>query len=180
MSAAEKYIPTYTVTDYQQWKGDWELWDGVAIAMSPSPFGRHQIVAGALYRSMGNQIETGKCRATLLYEIDWVVRNNTVVRPDMVVLCGGAPERHVEIVPAIVVEVLSDTTRQNDLSYKRALYREQQVHYYVIVDPEGETVTVDVLRNTGGYESVAVDGNIELMICEHCSVQIRPEEIFRT
>ena len=27
--------------DYQQWEGAWELWNGVAISMTPSPFGRH-------------------------------------------------------------------------------------------------------------------------------------------
>jgi Uma2 family endonuclease len=179
MSAAEKYVPTYTVTDYQLWKGDWELWDGVAIEMSPRPFGRHQTIAGILYRSMGNQIENGDCKAALLYEIDWVVRHDTVVRPDMLVLCGKAPERHVESVPTIVVEVLSEATRQNDLTYKRALYHEQRVEYYVIVDPENETLIIDRLRSQGQYESVTVDGMIELEVCGQCKIQLRPSDLFR-
>ena len=33
------YKPRYTVDDYESWAGDWELWQGTAIAMTPSPFG---------------------------------------------------------------------------------------------------------------------------------------------
>ena len=43
MSIAPKYQPHYTVDDYQHWEGDWELWNGVAVAMAPSPFGPHAI-----------------------------------------------------------------------------------------------------------------------------------------
>jgi len=42
MSAAPRYIPNYTVNDYMLWEGDWQLIDGVPIAMSPSPFGQHE------------------------------------------------------------------------------------------------------------------------------------------
>ncbi|WP_457626586.1 hypothetical protein [Persephonella sp.] len=37
MSFAEKYLPNYTVEDYKQWEGDWELIEGIAYAMVPSP-----------------------------------------------------------------------------------------------------------------------------------------------
>ncbi len=45
MSRALKYIPNYTLTDYRRWEGDWELWDGIPVSMSPSPFGTHQWAA---------------------------------------------------------------------------------------------------------------------------------------
>lgn len=41
MSTAPRYQPHYTVEDYRQWEGRWELMGGVAIAMSQSPFGQH-------------------------------------------------------------------------------------------------------------------------------------------
>ncbi|WP_302117794.1 hypothetical protein [Allorhodopirellula heiligendammensis] len=46
--AAGKLLPRYTIADYQHLKGDWELWDGFAIVMSPSPFGGHQTIATRL------------------------------------------------------------------------------------------------------------------------------------
>ena len=33
MSSVPRYTPRYSVSDYQLWEGDWELWDGIAIAM---------------------------------------------------------------------------------------------------------------------------------------------------
>lgn len=42
MSNADQYQPHYTVEDYELWEGDWELWDGHAIAMSPAARPDHQ------------------------------------------------------------------------------------------------------------------------------------------
>lgn len=42
MPQAIRYIPTYTVADYERWEGEWELWDGVPVAMSSAPIFRHQ------------------------------------------------------------------------------------------------------------------------------------------
>ena len=63
MSAALKFAPHYTVDDYSLWKGDWELWEGLAIAMSPSPLGVHQDVVTQLIRMLGNAVEAPRfCR----------------------------------------------------------------------------------------------------------------------
>ncbi len=44
MSLAEKYREHYTIEDYKQWQGDWELIEGIPFAMAPSPFADHQII----------------------------------------------------------------------------------------------------------------------------------------
>lgn len=36
---AEKYLPRYTVEDYNRWEGDWELIEGIPYASAPSPSG---------------------------------------------------------------------------------------------------------------------------------------------
>jgi hypothetical protein len=45
---APRYEPHYSVSDYLQWEGDWELWNGTAVAMSPSPLGPHERAAAKL------------------------------------------------------------------------------------------------------------------------------------
>ncbi len=115
MSAAEKFQPNYTVDDYRQWQGDWELWQGIPVSMVPSPFGRHSSVTGKIVTSLNNAIAANGCSATTLVELDWIISAGTVVRPDVAVVCGGLPERHLEARPEIVVEVLSGTTRDRDL-----------------------------------------------------------------
>jgi hypothetical protein len=99
----------------------------LAVAITPSPFGRHAQAltdAAAVFKhAVDAAARTAGCRATVLTESDWIVAHDTVVRPDLVVVCGGVPERHVEAAPAIVVEILSPATRERDLTAKKELYR---------------------------------------------------------
>jgi len=69
MFTAPRFIPHYRVADYQQWQGDWELWDGVTVTRRTSPFGRHQAIAATPFRLLANQLEASKCFATPLYEM---------------------------------------------------------------------------------------------------------------
>ena len=86
-----------------QWKGDCELWGGMAIATTPSPFGRHQKIVTALATHLSMVIRDANCDATVFGELDWIVSDDTVVRPDVVVVCGSGPEAHLKEVPEIVV-----------------------------------------------------------------------------
>jgi Uma2 family endonuclease len=100
MSSASDYRPHYTVEDYRQWEGDWELWSGTAVAMTPGPFGRHAFLLAQAAKVLGNAIDQKACDAVVLAEIDWIVSSDTVVRPDLTIVCGGAPGKHVESAPA--------------------------------------------------------------------------------
>jgi len=149
MSTVPRYLPHYTVTDYEQWEGDWELWQGIPVAMTPSPFGRHQRCSLRLARSLLTAIEAEDCKAEVLQEIDWIISDDTVVRPDVVVLCGDAPERHVTESPALVAEILSPSTADKDRNDKLRLYEDNGVDYYLIVDPNQKALT-SYLRNEQG------------------------------
>ncbi len=178
MSTAPNHHPRYTVADYQQWPGDWELWEGAAIAMTPSPFGRHQAVAARLVRLLGNELENQRCDTTVIAELDWIVCDDTVVRPDVMVVCGGPPERHLETPPALVAEILSPATRNNDLVFKRQLYASEGVPYYLIVDPDANRLDRLTLRETGDYVCSA-EAEIEtLRLCDRCDVRIDGRKLF--
>ena len=66
MSTAPNYQPHYTIDDYQLWEGDWELWNGVAVAMTPSPLGRHGYLLAQLARGLGNAIDAAHCNASVV------------------------------------------------------------------------------------------------------------------
>ncbi len=178
MSAAIKYAPRYTIEDYRLWQGDWELWGGIAIAMTPSPFGRHQAILVALVSELRAVLREGGCQATALVELDWIVSNETVVRPDVIVVCGAAPEKHLEQAPTLIAEILSPSTRQNDLTYKRDLYASQGVGTYLIVDQDAKTIEQLSLRQDGSYESVDVTTRLELTLCDHCAIGVDLESLF--
>ncbi len=177
MSSAEEYVPRYTVADYGSWKGEWELWAGIPVSMTPSPFGPHQVVTTRLARLIGNQLEASQSPCEVIQEIDWIVRDDTVVRPDIVVVCGGIPEKHVTSTPALVVEVLSQSTADKDRTAKRRLYEEQNVPHYMIVDPERMQIDLFALDESGNYQLLRPNQPLIFAIGS-CEIVIEPKRIF--
>jgi Uma2 family endonuclease len=162
MTTARRYQPHYTVEDYRQWEGRWELWAGVAVAMSPSPLGRHAKLLGRLVAALGNSIEAAGCAAT--------------------VLVGPEPEGHVEAAPALVFEVLSEATRDRDVVFKRSLYEAQGVPTYLIADPEQRTLHVLSLGTDGRYVGSLGDATAMppvLGLCRDCQITLDPAWLFR-
>ena len=51
------YVETYTYEDYKKWEGDWELIEGVPLAMAPSPIGIHQILSFNFAKNLEEIIE---------------------------------------------------------------------------------------------------------------------------
>lgn len=179
MSSAEKYTPHYTVEDYQLWEGDWELWDGTAVAMTPSPFGRHAQMMVNVGTELNLAIRAVGCNAAVMAEIDWIVSDRTVLRPDITVVCGEPPERHVESAPALVVEILSPSTRQRDLTFKKQIYQEQSVPWYLIIDPEQKTLEAHRLNGDGEYQTVDYNETLDVDLCDNCSLSVKVGGLFR-
>jgi len=181
MSTARRYTPHYTIADYRHWEGRWELWAGVAVAMSPSPFGRHAKLLARVIASLQTAIDAAGCQATVLVEIDWIVSDDTVLRPDVTVVCGPEPAGHVEHVPPLVVEVLSETTRDRDLSFKLDLYRDRGVRWYLVIDPEANRLQALRLGDNGQYaDQVAptTSGTITIDLCGSCEFGLSPGRLF--
>ena len=179
MSTAPNYNPHCTVDDYQLWEGDWELWNGVAVAMTPSPFGRHGNMLARIASALSNAIDDVDCHASVLLGIDWIVTPDTVVRPDLSIVCGAPPEVHIESAPALVVEILSASTRERDLTVKRRLFEQQLVDWYLIIDPDENSLQTLRLSESGVYEQVALADPLQVDLCETCSLNVRLDRLFR-
>jgi len=179
MSSAHKFLPHYTVADYQNWDGDWELWQGIPVSMSPSPFGTHQRIAKNLVFELESQVREHECSANVLYEIDWIVADDTVVRPDVIVVCGDPPERHVESPPALIAEILSSSTARRDREAKRDLYHEQGVGAYLLVDPESQSVELFRRDTRPEWRADRVTDARQLSVCDGRQLTIRHADMFR-
>jgi len=176
-SAAKRYMPNYTVEEYQAWDGEWELIDGIPIAMSPAPFARHQACATKVARIFGNELERVGCGCTVIMESDWIVDNHTVVRPDVVIVCDGIPEQYVKTPPALIVEVLSPSTAQHDRTIKFDLYQDHGVGYYLIVDVDQEMIDVFALRN-GKFVRWSEDTICEFQLSPKCCITWDTAKLF--
>jgi len=178
MSTARNYIPHYTVEDYQHWEGRWELWEGYPVSMSPSPSGRHGKVLGKIVTGLNLAMDQTQCEATVLVEVDWIVADDTILRPDTMVVCGAEPEMHLQEAPAIVAEVLSPSTRHRDLEWKRETYQQQGVPYYLILDPVENQLTVLHLDSEKKYQSLPASDLFKLQICDDCELEISSLKLF--
>lgn len=180
MSALSRYSPHYTVAEYKNWDGDWELWAGVPIAMTPSPLGTHQRTARNLVLELSKALGAADCDAEVFYELDWIVADDTVVRPDVLVVCGDGPEEYLTAPPALVAEVLSESTEERDRVYKRALYREQGVEAYLLIAPETKVLEIDRIDENGDWQTETVADQVILNLCGDCEITIDRQSLFGT
>jgi Uma2 family endonuclease len=137
----------YSVADYLCWPDDirCELIGGVIYDMSPAPvIGHQRLLLGLSFdlesilrrRSKGGE-GCGTCEL-LVAPIDVVLSPNSVVQPDLIVVCDPAKlanGKYVDGAPDLVVEVLSPSTALKDKREKRRLYEQAGVLEYLILDP---------------------------------------------
>ena len=139
------YVESYTKDDYKHWEGDWELIYGNPYAMAPSPVYGHQFVSGKIYRQLDEKLDDCK-RCEAIFEIDLELSNDTVVKPDTMVICYR-PIDFLNKTPEIIFEVVSKSSARRDENIKFDLYEEEGVKYYVLVYPRSKKAKVYKLEN---------------------------------
>lgn len=120
MSGPINIVPHYTYDDYTQWRGKWELIDGIPYAMSPPPIPKHQIIAntlGALFYFSLNPCKHCKVAQAIGYKIS----EDTILQPDISILCKETGKKFIDFPPSLVVEILSPATALKDRHTKHAL-----------------------------------------------------------
>jgi Uma2 family endonuclease len=147
MSTARHYQTNYTYEDYCQWQGDWELWYGTAVSMTPSPFEPHESFVSEALVSFGQQIKNQECDCKVYAGLDWIAASHTVVRPDLMVVCGERVARHLDRPPQLIIEVISKSTETRDRRDKHELYESQGVKYYILADTSARCVECFVLED---------------------------------
>jgi len=140
------YLPHYSYDDYKQWKGDWELMEGTPVAMSPAPTISHQTIAYAIARELGNSIDDCE-QCLVLGEEDYKITDDTVLRPDVVMICDEPNERYITKAPEIIVEVVSKSTAIRDENYKFKIYEAEKVKFYILIYPDDCRAKIYKLKN---------------------------------
>ena len=134
MSPLAEVIEYYTYDDYKEWEGEWELIDGVPLAMAPAPMRIHQSLASEIIYNLREQLE--ECtQCEVLGEIDYKVSDDTVLKPDIVLTCGETNESYLTKAPEIIVEIISKSTAKRDEKYKFEIYEKEKVKYYILIYP---------------------------------------------
>jgi Uma2 family endonuclease len=173
MGLAEKYIPHYTYDDWFHWEGRWELIEGIPVAMSPMPLPEHQRVASELGTQFTLAIRKSECKDCRVYQpIDYKIKEDTIVEPDLLIVCGKITKRFLDFPPALIVEILSKSTEEKDRGIKFDYYQQEGVKYYLLVDVNKKTIETYELIS-GVYLLQNLDNRFEFQLNGICSV--RPE-----
>ena len=146
-----------------------EIIDGVHY-VTPSPVLRHQQLMGRLYVAIANFLEEHpEAGQAFLSPLDTVFSPWDVVEPDLVFVATDQleilTEPYIQGAPALVVEILSPSTRRRDLGIKRAFFERGGVREYWVVDPKALELTVYRRASGGGLaatERLSTDGDVML------------------
>ena len=168
-------IPRYTYDDYAQWKEDWELIKGYPYQLLPSARWQHNRVQVKISLQAESQFNQHQCNCMVFTELDWKISTDTVVRPDVMLVCGEMNTDYLEFPPMLIVEILSPTSLVKDRNIKFELYRENGVKYYIMADYTKETVEIFELIDNQ-YRSVEKN---YFLLSNNCSVKFDFAEIFK-
>jgi Uma2 family endonuclease len=136
-ASSRQKVTRYTRVDYQSWPEDerWELIDGKAYAMSPSPGMPHQEVLGNLFAALKSALRGSKCKP-VLSPMDVHLSDDTILQPDLLIVCNPSLiKQHIEGSPTLVVEILSDSSIAHDRIAKMEIYARYGVKEYWIITP---------------------------------------------
>ena len=139
-----------------------ELIDGVHF-VTPTPVTRHQLLVGRLSFEIELYLRAHPGVGQLFgVPLDVVLSVHDVVEPDLILIASDQMEiltpKNVQGAPALVIEVLSPSTRRRDLGIKRELFARGGVREYWIVD--GRLNRIDVHRR-GADEALTVAHQLE-------------------
>jgi Uma2 family endonuclease len=152
-----------TFADYKKLPNDqdYEIVEGV-LYVSPRPRAKHQIVAAELVFLLLQHVRH-RGLGLVVPDADLVIRDRDIyISPDIMVFLGerasSVPlDGWIRTVPDLVVEVLSPSTSDYDLTTKRRIYAELGVRHYWLADVAGRALIECVLGSDGHYRERTVE-----------------------
>jgi Uma2 family endonuclease len=180
MGTAVQLLPHYTYEDYKIWEGKWEIIEGVPYAMSPAPLPKHQRISNSLGALFFLALKESKCKHCIASDpIDYMISEDTVVQPDLLIYCGSATKPYLDFTPKLIVEILSPSTAMKDRHTKFNLYEKAGVRWYLIINPDTEIIQIFTLENDT-YVQVKEGHELRFafQLDDKCRIEIDFEEIW--
>ncbi len=178
MAISEIIIPRYTYDDWVHWEGKWELMEGHPIAMSPTPAPLHQRVAAELRTELLLALRRANCKKCRVYDpLDYKIAEDTILVPDILIICREVKKKYLDFPPSLVVEILSPSTVLRDRNTKYQYYRQQGVKYYLIVDTDKKEIEVYLLENKK-YFLQEINNSFSFYLNDTCTIAADLSNIF--
>jgi Uma2 family endonuclease len=168
--------PRYTYNDYQKWEGDWELIRGIPYAMAPSLAWQHQHFGSEfIYKVKDILNKKNECDCKVLYESDWIISDDTIVKPDVMIICEPIKGNTIKETPSLILEILSPSTVIKDRNTKFNLYQAYGVRYYLIADVGKKMIEIFSLNDNRYQETSDV---ITFHLTKTCAIDLSVQDLF--
>lgn len=171
----------YTYADYKSWREDEriEIVNGEPY-MQAAPSTAHQEVVLNMAVAFREMLKGAPCKvfiAPLSVRLSPAddESDKTVVEPDIFVVCDESKmtESGCKGAPDMIVEVTSPSTARTDRVIKFRKYQQAGVREYWLLDPDSQTVHVNILRDSAyvgaAYESPEI---VPVTVLPGCSIDL--------
>ena len=157
-----------------------ELIDG-ELYMMASPRPVHSIAADNLHLLVGPHVRAHGLGRVMTAPSDVHLPSGDIVEPDLIYIAAenlGIIQDWIRGVPDLLIEIVSPSNPERNRIVKRALYAENRVPEYWIVEPE--TQTIEVLRLDGSaYAPAGYFGmGTELVTAAIPDLRVSIDEVF--
>ncbi len=131
MGITEKYLTYYTVKDWKNWDGDWELIEGIPYALSPNLTSFSELLNRLAFEL--DDLEY-YCK-DLTYQINSVyyVSEDTVLLPNCVIYPKRFGKRVIQ--PYVIFEIVDNKSVKLKEHIKFSIYEREGIKYYVLIYP---------------------------------------------
>jgi len=142
-----------------------ELIDGQVFSLSPASNYRHQKISAFIFRKLANHLEDKEAEiffapydVFLVNEGQDIKECKNIVHPDIIVINDKKKiiEKGVKGTPDLVIEIVSQSTKNRDYIQKLSLYGDYGVKEYWIVNPKSMTISVYKSDEGGGFSDTDI------------------------
>jgi Uma2 family endonuclease len=158
----------------------YELLAGV-LYVNPSPGLAHQHTAKMAFLQIREYFEEKGLAEVFFAPFDVILSEHDVAEPDILVVAAASQfsQRGVEGPPALVVEVISPSSRTYDHVTKAARYLALGVEHYWIIDPKAKHVVCQ--RAERGEWAIVAEGRDSDIVCDPSwpDLAIRLKDLWR-
>ncbi|MDH4200016.1 MAG: Uma2 family endonuclease [Spirochaetia bacterium] len=155
----------------------YDMMDGV-LYMSPSAFIDHNDAISKILRILGNYFFEKKTGKAIVETDIFLPDGGDVLRPDISVILKenyGILKGHIHGVPDMVVEVLSESTKDRDLTIKADRYLKNGIKEYWIANPDEKSISLWINVHNASWEKIEGETVVSRLLSEF---ELRKDLVF--
>ena len=150
----------YTVKEYLDMESESDIkhqfYKGEIFAMAGTK-SQHIIVSGNLYAILWQKLKSSPCRPCGSDTRIYIEKNTLFTYPDISVICGQMISLNNDdfnfMNPTIIIEVLSESTKDYDRNQKFEFYKDiPTLREYILVDPDTINIEAYYLTKDGNWQ----------------------------